>query len=176
MNFPLRMIPWLSPDAKHPGWRLRRRARSTTAPSSSSAFLSATVGTNSIPSVKQYPLNGSRGRSPLVRGFGGRTGPCFVSLGALKCPFIQLTSFMFKRGGTPQKRRSPSDDVMSGITEQRQPRSWRPLRPATSGSRSRTGSDSPGRPFLRPSWPTGLQSRRRSPPRTSARCTCRAPC
>ena len=25
VNFPLRMIPWLSPDAKHPGWRLPRR-------------------------------------------------------------------------------------------------------------------------------------------------------
>ena len=82
----------VSPDAKHPGWRLRRRARSTTAPSSSSAFLSATVETNLIPSVKQYPLNGSRGRSPLVRGYGGRTGPCFVSLGELKCP-IQLFSY-----------------------------------------------------------------------------------
>ena len=123
VNFPLRMIPWLSPDAKHPGWwrspqaqssqvrfmrtllvspdfiadeipatgghrRFIRRARSTTAPSSSSAFLSATVETNSIPSVKQYPLNGSRGRSPLVRGYGGRTGPCFVSLGELKRPFL----------------------------------------------------------------------------------------
>jgi len=25
VNFPLRMIPWLFPDAKHPGWRLPRR-------------------------------------------------------------------------------------------------------------------------------------------------------
>ena len=110
VNFSLGIIPWLSPDAKHPGWRRSpqaqssqdcfmrtllvspdfiaddipatgghrrfiRRARSTTAPNSSSAFLSATVGTNLIPSVKQYPLDGFRGRSPLVRGYGGRTGP-----------------------------------------------------------------------------------------------------
>ena len=87
VNFPLRIIPWLSPDALHPGWRLRRRARSTMASGQTSVFLSATVGTNLIRSFKQYPLNGSRGRSPLVRGFGGRTGPCFVSLGELKCPF-----------------------------------------------------------------------------------------
>ena len=91
VNFSLGIIPWLSPDAKHPGWRLRRRARSTTAPSSSSAFLSATVETNLIPSVKQYPLNGSRGRSPLVRGYGGRTGPCFVSLSELKCHLLNPT-------------------------------------------------------------------------------------
>ena len=115
------MIPWLSPDALHPGWRRSpqaqssqvrfmrtllvspdfiadeipatgghrrfiRRARSTTASSQTSVFLSDTVGTNLIRSVKLYPLNGSRGRSPLVRGFGGRTGPCFVSLCELKCP------------------------------------------------------------------------------------------
>ena len=86
VNFPLRIIPWLSPDAKHPGWRLRRRARSTMASSQTSVFLSATVETNLIRSFKQYPLNGSRGRSPLVRGYGGRTGPCFVSLSVLKCP------------------------------------------------------------------------------------------
>ena len=78
VNFPLRIIPWLSPDAKHPGWRLRRRARSTTPLSQTSVFLSDTVGTNLIRSVKQYPLNGSRGRSPLVQGYGGRIGPCLV--------------------------------------------------------------------------------------------------
>ena len=39
VDFPLRIIPWLSPDVKHPGWRLRRRARSTMALSQTSAFL-----------------------------------------------------------------------------------------------------------------------------------------
>jgi hypothetical protein len=33
-RFPLEIIPWLSPDALHPGWRLfSRRARSITASS-----------------------------------------------------------------------------------------------------------------------------------------------
>ena len=89
VNFPLRIIPWLSPDAKHPGWRLRRRARSTTAPNLTPAFLPATAGTKPTHEAKQIPLKGSRGRSPLVRGYGGRTGPCFVSLGELKCPIIE---------------------------------------------------------------------------------------
>ena len=55
------------PDAKHPGWRLRRRARSITASSQTSAFLSDPVGTNLIRSLKQYPLNGSRGEVPWCR-------------------------------------------------------------------------------------------------------------
>ena len=29
VNFPLRMIPWLSPDAKHPGWRRSPQAQSS---------------------------------------------------------------------------------------------------------------------------------------------------
>ena len=37
-------FPRLSPDAKHPGWRLRRRARSITASSQTSAFLFASAG------------------------------------------------------------------------------------------------------------------------------------
>ena len=61
VNFPLRMIPWLSPDAKHPGWRLRRRARSTTAPSQTSAFFPVAAGTKLILSFKQFPLLESRG-------------------------------------------------------------------------------------------------------------------
>ena len=48
VNFPLRMIPRLSPDAKHPGWRLRRRARSTTEPSQTSVFFSVSAGTDLI--------------------------------------------------------------------------------------------------------------------------------
>ena len=48
IHFPLRMIPWLSPDALHPGWRLRRRARSTTTQSQASAFLHASTGTKII--------------------------------------------------------------------------------------------------------------------------------
>ena len=60
VNFPLRMIPWLSPDAKHPGWRLRRRARSTTAPSQNSAFLQASAGTMLISWFKHHPLLRSR--------------------------------------------------------------------------------------------------------------------
>ena len=126
MNFSLGIIPWLSPDALHPGWRRSpqahssqvrfmrtllvspdfiadeipatgghrrfiRRARSTTPFSQTSVFLSDTAGTNLIRSVKQYPLNGSRGRSPLVQGYGGRTGPCFVSFSVLKRPFPLVT-------------------------------------------------------------------------------------
>ena len=66
------------PDAKHPGWRLRRRARSTTIPSQTSAFLPASAGTKQVLQIRQYPLLRSRGRSPLVQGYGGRIGPCLV--------------------------------------------------------------------------------------------------
>ena len=54
--FSLGIIPRLSPDAKHPGWRLRRRARSTTASSQTSAFLHATAGIKMIFPTKQHPL------------------------------------------------------------------------------------------------------------------------
>ena len=60
VNFPSRMIPWLSPDAKHPGWRLRRRARSTMAPSQTSAFLPISAGAKPIHQFKLYPLLRSR--------------------------------------------------------------------------------------------------------------------
>ncbi len=55
-RFSLGIISRLSPDAKHPGWRLRRRARSTTAPSLTSAFLQATAGTKLDRQCKQHPL------------------------------------------------------------------------------------------------------------------------
>jgi len=29
VNFPLRILPWLSPDAKHPGWRRSPQAQSS---------------------------------------------------------------------------------------------------------------------------------------------------
>ena len=60
IDFPLRMIPWLSPDAKHPGWRLRRRARSTTAPSQTFAFFPASAGTKLSFPIKLLPLLRSR--------------------------------------------------------------------------------------------------------------------
>ena len=60
VNFPLRIIPWLSPDAKHPGWRLRRRARSTTASSQTSAFLYASAGTKLFYTIMLLQLLRSR--------------------------------------------------------------------------------------------------------------------
>ena len=54
--FPLVIIPRLSPDALHPGWRLRRRARSTTALSLTSSFLHAAAGTKFVFHIKQHPL------------------------------------------------------------------------------------------------------------------------
>ena len=80
VNFPLRMIPWLSPDAKHPGWRLRRRARSTTAPSQTSAFLPASVGTKQMLQNKQYPRLRSRRFHLLVQGYRGLNKPPASSL------------------------------------------------------------------------------------------------
>ena len=56
VHFPLGIIPWLSPDAKHPGWRLRRRARSITASSQTSAFLHTTAGTRLNLQCKQHPF------------------------------------------------------------------------------------------------------------------------
>ena len=78
VNFPLRMIPWLSPDAKHPGWRLRRRARSTMIPIQSSAFLPASAGTKLFSNSSSLRYCGSRGIIPLVQVHEGRTGPRFV--------------------------------------------------------------------------------------------------
>ena len=58
--------------------RFIRRARSTTAPSQTSASHTVSAGIDLIRSVKLHPLNGSRGRSPLVQVHEGRTGPRFV--------------------------------------------------------------------------------------------------
>ena len=79
-RFSLGIIPRLSPDALHPGWRLRRRARSTTRPIQSSAFLHAPAGTKIVFPIKQHPLLRVQGGHRPGAGFRGRTGPCFVTL------------------------------------------------------------------------------------------------
>ncbi len=54
--FPLRIIPWLSPDAKHPGLAAKgRRARSTTIQGLQSTHLQATAGTTLSQPTKQLP-------------------------------------------------------------------------------------------------------------------------
>ena len=79
VNFPSRMIPWLSPDAKHPDWRLRRRARSTTALSQTFRIFPRISGNKAIYPIQVISaIEVQETKSPGSGVQGAEQAPCLV--------------------------------------------------------------------------------------------------